>query len=213
MSEKRDRGRLNDDAPKHRNFKHGEGTKDRLYRIWSGMKTRCYNDNEPAYPRYGGRGITIHESWLTDYVAFKSWALSNGYSNELTIDRIDNDGNYEPGNCRWITRKEQNRNRRSNVMATAFGETKSVAEWADDPRCCVDYECLIERIRYGHDPETAITKPSTSYANFGTLGKDAILGIRQRRQEGHLLKTIAVEFNTTICNVCMIVNRKTWRHI
>lgn len=92
---------------------HGE-RKTRLYNIWCGMKTRCLNQKDAAYPRYGGRGITICRAWIDSYEAFRDWAMANGYRPHLTIDRENNDGHYEPDNCRWATYAEQNRNYRRN---------------------------------------------------------------------------------------------------
>lgn len=92
---------------------HGVGMKKhRLYRIFNGMKSRCYNPNATGYKNYGGRGITICYEWLSDYFNFYDWAMSSGYEDGLTIDRIDNDLGYSPDNCRWMTRADQNRNKR-----------------------------------------------------------------------------------------------------
>lgn len=97
---------------KHGDCRTGVGPHDRtrLYLIWSQMRYRCLSPTAPAYNWYGGRGITVCEEW-TDYNIFKDWALASGYRDDLCIDRIDNDGNYEPGNCQWITKAENSRKR------------------------------------------------------------------------------------------------------
>lgn len=109
--------------------KHGE-TKTRLHRIWQNMKRRCDTPSVPCYEVYGGRGIKVCDEWLHDYVAFREWALSNGYADNLSIDRIDPNGDYCPDNCRWATMKEQSNNLRKNIVVDIDGETHTLAEWS-----------------------------------------------------------------------------------
>lgn len=136
-------------------------SKSRLHNIWRAMHSRCYSRAHEAYPRYGGRGITVCDEWLTDYGAFMKWALANGYASDLTIDREDNDLGYEPGNCRWITRGAQSLNRRDNrPPLTIFGETKPVSEWGRDPRCVTTPGVFANRITKGWDAERAMTSPT-----------------------------------------------------
>lgn len=103
----------------------------RLYSIWRGMKDRCYNSNVLEYDNYGGRGIKVCEEWLNDFQAFYNWSMSHGYSDDLTIDRKDNDGDYCPENCRWVTYKEQNNNTSRNRLLTNAGETHTISEWSE----------------------------------------------------------------------------------
>ena len=134
-------------------------SKTRLYKIYQGIKSRCNNPSHVAYENYGGRGIKMCDEWSNSYEAFKTWSLANGYEEALTIDRKSSDGCYTPDNCRWATRKQQQRNMRSNHPITAFGETKMLCEWAEDPRCVVTPKCWYSRIQYGWSPEDALTKP------------------------------------------------------
>ena len=132
----------------------GKGT--RLYNIWHGIKLRCLNVSDHAYKNYGGRGITICDEWRDSFEAFHDWAIANGYSYDLTIDRIDNDGNYCPDNCRWTTRAEQNRNRRFNHMITYNGQTQTLAEWSR--QIGVSEDALRKRLTtYGWSVEKALT--------------------------------------------------------
>lgn len=103
---------------------------DRLKEILYGMKKRCYNPNSSSYSNYGGRGIEICDEWLNDTNSFVTWALGNGYNENLTIERIDNNGNYEPSNCKWITRVEQANNKRNNVHVQIDGQEVNLSELA-----------------------------------------------------------------------------------
>lgn len=102
----------------------------RIYETWCGMKKRCYNKNEKSYSRYGGRGITVCEEWKNDFLEFYNWSMGNGYAENLTIDRIDNEKGYCPENCRWVTRTEQQRNKTNNIYLEINGERKTIAEWS-----------------------------------------------------------------------------------
>lgn len=102
----------------------------RLFDILHGMKQRCFNKKLKCYKNYGGRGITLCDDWLSNPDSFYKWAIKSGYKDNLTIDRIDNNGNYCPENCRWVTRLEQNRNLRKNRLITYKGETRCLSEWA-----------------------------------------------------------------------------------
>lgn len=91
----------------------------RIYRIWQSMKSRCYYKNNKCYSCYGGRGISICSEWISDFNTFANWALTHGYKDNLSIDRIDVNGNYEPGNCRWVTMAEQQKNKRKRPSRIA----------------------------------------------------------------------------------------------
>lgn len=102
---------------------HGDASGSRLYEIWHGMKSRTKNKTNTAYKNYGAKGIKVCKEWTNDYQKFKEWALNNGYDDNLTIDRIDPDGNYEPSNCRWISQTAQNGRLRRNYSTGYIGVT------------------------------------------------------------------------------------------
>lgn len=129
----------------------------KLYSVWSGMKRRCNNPNDDSYNNYGGRGIKVCEDW-NKFENFYEWAINNGYSGELTIDRINVDGDYEPSNCRWADHKTQGNNTRRNHYLTYKGVTKTMSEWADISG--ISYYTLRGRINQYHwSVEKALETP------------------------------------------------------
>ena len=107
-------------------------TDTRLFRIWSGIKRRCFTTTDYHYKWYGARGISMCDEWKNSFQIFYNWAISNGYREDLSIDRVDNNGNYEPSNCRWITHAEQMRNQGKNIMLTYNGKTLCAMDWSKE---------------------------------------------------------------------------------
>lgn len=138
------------------NYEHGLFDNE-LYKRWQSVKTRCYNPNSNSYPNYGGRGIKVCEEWKGSFEAFYEWAMENGYEKGLQIDRVDNDGNYEPSNCRWITSKENYNNRRTSHYVTIEDETKTIAQWCEIYK--IKDNVVRARISRGWDKVKAITTP------------------------------------------------------
>lgn len=121
-------------------------SKTRLYRTFKGMMSRCYREKDIHYPAYGARGITICDEWLNDRSKFFEWALENGYSDDLTIERIDNDKGYSPDNCTWITKEMQYKNKRQNIMITYNGKTICAEDWSKE----TGIPAMTIRWRYKH---------------------------------------------------------------
>lgn len=113
-----------------RNSTHNK-SKTRLYSIYAGIKKRCYTESTKNYYLYGGRGIKVCDEWNNDFMTFYNWAMANGYEDDLTIDRIDVNGNYCPENCRWVNSIIQNRNTRRNKLLTFNNETHCISEWSE----------------------------------------------------------------------------------
>lgn len=120
------------------------------------MKGRCQNPNNDAYKCYGGRGISVCEEWQ-EFIPFRDWALANGYQKGLTIDRINNNGNYEPSNCRWATRKEQANNRSTNCFLEFNGERKTFKEWSEITG--ISAKSISLRVNKGWNVERILTEP------------------------------------------------------
>jgi hypothetical protein len=136
-----------------------------LYHLWRDIHRRCRAPSNSSYRHYGGRGIVVRDEWR-HYPAFREWALESGYQSDLQIDRIDVNGPYSPSNCRWVTNLENQNNKRNNTYVTAFGVTKTLAEWGRDERCVVSHDTLGQRLCMNRLsgvpwlPEKAITTPS-----------------------------------------------------
>lgn len=166
-------GCLRKDVTKKRAKTHGL-SQHPLYDVYKHIISRCYDKNDKAFKNYGGRNIEVWKDWRDDFVCFYDWCIENGWKEGLSIDRIDNDGNYAPYNCRVATAAEQNRNRRNNRYYTAFGETKCLFDWAKDSRCVVNVWCLRGRADnklWDGKFEQALTTPIESRRTISSRNK------------------------------------------
>lgn len=161
-------GKLSSDSHKSHGYSYS-----RLYRIYYSMRARCYNPNHRAYEEYGGRGITICDECMGDngFIAFRDWAESNGYNDNLSIDRKDNNKGYFPGNCKWSTDKEQLNNRRDNHLITYKGKTHTASEWGDITG--VGRDNIYCRLQKGWSIERTLTTPVNKRKKSSTHTTDS----------------------------------------
>ena len=136
-------------------IEHGQ-RHTKLYGVWSTMKSRCNNPNNKSFKRYGDKGIKVCDEWVTSFKSFYDWALTAGYKDGLTIDRIDNSKGYNPDNCRWVTSSEQNRNYSRNHLITYNGRTQCLTDWADE--LGINRATLLMRLKRGKTVEQAFSK-------------------------------------------------------
>lgn len=171
--------------------------KTRLYGIWCGIHDRCTNPNNKEYHRYGERGITVCEAWNHDnpngYMNFREWSLANGYADNLTIDRIDPNGNYDPMNCRWSSMKEQQRNRTDNhpivVNGTTYG---SIAEAIEALGREADSHTIKTRIYRGMTPQEAFDKT----LGQGNKGKSITIDGKTYKSLVECCRAYGLDYNT-----------------
>lgn len=130
----------------------------RIYRIWKTFRKRCSNPNDTNYKYYGERGISVCKDWDNDFMSFYNWSMQNGYKDNLTIDRINVNGNYEPSNCRWVDMKTQNNNNRNNHKITYNNKTLTLAQWSIIYG--IPYQTLATRLYRGWSIEKALTTPT-----------------------------------------------------
>lgn len=142
---------------------HGQ-SKTRLFSIWQDMKNRCNNPNIKNYRIYGARGITVCAEWNESFESFRNWATANGYSDNLTIDRKDSNGNYEPENCRWATKAEQSNNRRVCRFITINGVAMTASEWGK--KSGISGRLIIERLNLGWSGEALLSPPNPNRKKF-----------------------------------------------
>lgn len=138
-------------------------SKSRIYNTWIHMIRRCTYTKDISFNRYGGRGISVCDEWKNSFESFYKWAMSNGYSDNLTIERENNDGNYEPSNCKWITNKEQMRNLRNNVIITCDGKTQLLMDWLKEKN--IKRTTYYSRIANGWTIEQALKVPVHARGN------------------------------------------------
>ena len=175
----------------------------RLHNIWAGMKARCYIKGNPGYKNYGGRGIKVDDLWKEHFLYFYDWAMSNGYQDDLTIERIDNNGNYEPSNCVWISREKQAHNTRQNVNITYNGETKCMEEWSKI--FGINSKVIKFRMDNGMTFEEAITKQNWRKINSLHVTKERVEELYIELGE---YKKVAIALNTSRATVSRIKNDK-----
>jgi len=175
----------------------------RLHNIWSGMKARCYIKGNPAYKNYGGRGIKVDKLWKKHFLYFYDWALANGYRDDLTIERINNDGNYEPSNCIWVSREKQAHNTRQNVNITHNGETRCLEEWSRIYG--VSSKVIKFRMEGGLDFETAVTKKTWRRKEALHVTKEKVDQLYNELGE---YKLVAKALGTSRATVSRIKNNK-----
>lgn len=145
-------------------------TSKKLKKVFVHMKERCYNPNDKRYEDWGGRGIQICDEWLSDPETFVRWSIENGYDEGLTIDRVDNNGNYCPENCRWVTKAENNQNRRSSRYYTYNGKTQNLQKWCDEYNA--SRSMVNKRLQLGWEFDKALLAPKK------TRDQESLVGMR-----------------------------------
>lgn len=133
----------------------------RMFKIWDKIKQRCYNHNDISYKNYGKRGIKMCDEWRNDFMKFYNWSITHCYNDNLSIDRIDVNGNYEPNNCRWVDNETQQNNKRNTVYITYNGKTQSVSQWCRELK--LNLSTVYYRAKRGYTAEYSLFKKGSKY--------------------------------------------------
>jgi len=195
------------------------------YRIWMNMRRRCSDPRNQGFYLYVNRA-TVCVEWEQSFEAFYR-DVGSRPSPKHSLDRIDNNGNYEPGNVRWATPKQQARNTSKTRFLTAFGKTKALTEWAEE--LGIRPQSLKYRLKRGWDVETAVSRPMSKTepwiaslesnrkrgtdSHLSKLNEDKVRDIRARHESGESMKQIADLYGVSPNTICFIVHRKTWKHV
>lgn len=181
--------------------KHGQYN-TKLYKVWSSMKHRCLNSKDKYYYNYGGRGIKVCAEWLT-FENFFKWAMGNGYRSGLTLERSNNNGNYEPQNCIWIPKAEQSGNTRRCRFRTFHGKTMNIKQWSIE--LGISYSLIQSRLKHGWSADKALSEPVLPKGHFHckmiefkgeskTISEwSRLLGINYKTLHGHLRQGKSIE--------------------
>ena len=173
----------------------------RLYHIYNGIKQRCYYPKAASYKWYGAKGIVMCDEWKNDFMSFYNWAITNGYFDRLTIDRIDSNGNYEPSNCKWVTYKQQANNRSSNAFLSLNGVTHTIAEWSDITG--IPKGTIQHRKHKNWSDEKALTTPVKYYKKQFT--ENEIEQMKIDRKNGMSYRELGLKYNTDRCIISKFV--------
>lgn len=190
----------------------------RLYHTWMGMKGRCHNPNNASFERYGGRGIEVCEEWRNSFEPFHKWALENGYSDNKTIERINNNGNYSPDNCKWADNKEQSRNRRSNIKVSYQGGKITLMELSEISG--ISYGTISGRYERGDRGNQLLRsigeKPKRikgSEQHLSKLAERDVIDIKRTLYMGAKQKDIANKYKVSPSTINSIAKGRTWKHV
>lgn len=182
-------------------------TSTRIYKIWVNMCGRCRN---PKEKNYYGKGITVCDEWKNDFINFYIWSMEHGYTDELTIDRIDSSGNYEPSNCRWATYKQQNNNNCMNRSITYNGETHTIGEWGDITG--IGRNLLYQRIITRKVPIDKAMNNSVEL-HRDNLSDDEVREIRAKYSNGTTSEELSTQYNIDVSSIRRVVTYKTYKNV